>query len=151
MLHILDVYFYIRQQLKYKENKYNILISNFFLILPIGKPIAKSLLWVQKIAKIPAAANLLGLPINKVITITEKNTILFAISTDAKNNQLTWLRSSCAKDIKMRDGNEKVPIKELIPFASVSEIRFIRPAKYLKGFASVFIKWYKGCIILTHI
>lgn len=93
---------------------------------------AKSLLWVQKIAKIPALPNFKGLPTRRVITITEKNIILFDTRIDKRNSQLTWLSSSSARDMNMRDGRENVPTKVLIPFASVSEIKFIRPAEYLK-------------------
>lgn len=97
--------------------------------LPIGYPIAKSLLCVQNIAKIPARPKFTGRPTSSVTIITVKNTKLFAINIESKNNQFTELRSSSAKDIKINDGRAKFPTNVLIPFASVSEIRFMRPAK----------------------
>lgn len=97
--------------------------------LPIGYPIAKSLLCVQNIAKIPARPTLTGLPTNNVTIITAKNTILFAINIDNKNSQLTADKSNSANDMKINDGKANVPTNVFIPFASVSEIKFIRPAK----------------------
>lgn len=98
----------------------------------MGYPIAKSLLCVQNIAKIPARPKFIGRPTNKVIIITAKNTIDLAINIETKNIQFTELKSSSASDIKIKDGREKVPTNVLKPFASVSEIKFMRPAKYLK-------------------
>lgn len=80
-------------------------------------------------AKIPALPNFRGLPTSRVINITEKNIILFDTSIDNRNSQLTWLNSSSARDMNISEGKENVPTKVLIPFASVSEIRFIRPAE----------------------
>lgn len=89
---------------------------------------AKSLLCVQNIAKIPALPKFIGLLTNSVMTRTVKNTSPFAMSIDNRNNQFTELKSNWAKDIKISDGSEKVPTNILIPFASVSETIFIRPA-----------------------
>lgn len=99
----------------------------------MGYPIAKSLLCVQNIANIPARPKFNGRPTSNVIIITEKNTILLAIKIDNRNNQLTEPNSNSAKDIKISEGNENVPTNVLIPLASVSDIRFMRPAKYLKN------------------
>lgn len=103
---------------------------------------AKSLLCVQKMAKMPARPRFKGLPTNKVIIITAKNTTPFAINTEVKNSQFTEERFKVASDIKIRDGNEKVPTKVLMPFASVSDIIFMRPAKYLK-FKKMAQNWRK--------
>lgn len=99
--------------------------------LPMGNPIAKSLLCVQNIAKMPALSNFKGLVTKRVIIITAKNTILFAISIDKRKSQLTSPSSNSANDINIRAGKEKVPTNVPIPLASVSEIKFILPAKYL--------------------
>lgn len=129
-MHIQDGNFYITQQLKkYIHFKYFSCYKKIFL--PIGKPIAKSLLCVQNIAKIPALSNFRGLVTNKVIIITEKNTILFATNIDKRKSQFTSPNSNSAKDRNIRAGSEKLPTKVPIPLASVSEIKFIRPAKYL--------------------
>lgn len=99
----------------------------------MGYPIAKSLLCVQNIPNIPALPKLIGLPTNRVIIITEKNTIALATNIERRNIQFTELKSSSAKDIKIKDGKANVPTNVFNPFASVSDIKFIRPAKYLKG------------------
>lgn len=114
------------------RSQFNVTILIVNYLIPIGYPIAKSLLCVQNIAKMPALPKLIGLPTNIVTTITEKNTMLLAIKIDKRNVQLTEVKSSCANDININDGNENVPTKVLMPLASVSDIRFIRPAKYLK-------------------
>lgn len=60
---------------------------------------------------------------------TAKKTIDFAMSIDSRNVQLTDVRSSCASDMKINDGSENVPTNVLMPFASVSDIKFILPAQ----------------------
>lgn len=104
--------------------------------LPKGYPMAKSLLWVQKIAKIPALPRFRGLNTDNVIIKTLKNTILFDINIDRRKIQLTELRSNLTRDMKIRLGKENVPTNIFMPFTSVSNTQFIRPAKYLKNILS---------------
>jgi hypothetical protein len=60
--------------------------------LPMGKPMAKSLLWVQKMAKSPALPRFTGRLISSVMMPTPKNTTALAISKDNKNFQFTELK-----------------------------------------------------------
>lgn len=101
---------------------------------PIGYPTAKSLLCVQNIANIPALPKLIGLPTNRVTTITEIKTMVLDMRIDNRNIQFTLLRFNSAMDIKIKDGNENVPTNVFIPLASVSLTRFMRPAKYLQKY-----------------
>lgn len=85
-------------------------------------------------ANIPARPKLCPLlTTNKVTITTERNTMVFETRIESRNFQFTEVKSSCAKDMKIKEGSENVPTKVFMPFASVSEIRFIRPAKYLEN------------------
>lgn len=85
---------------------------------------------MQKIANIPARPKLMGLPTRRVIIITVVKTMVFEIRIERRKSQFTDDRFNCAKDMKIREGRENVPTNVLMPFDSVSEMRFIRPAKY---------------------
>lgn len=80
-------------------------------------------------ANMPALPKLKGLATSKVRAITHTNTMLLEISMERRKSQLTDVSSSFAKDMKIREGRENVPTNVFMPFASVSEIMFIRPAK----------------------
>lgn len=67
-----------------------------------------------------------------LMIITDKNTRLLATRMESRKNQLTVVNSSSARDMKMSAGRENVPTKVLMPFPSVSEMRFMRPAAYLE-------------------
>jgi hypothetical protein len=60
--------------------------------LPMGKPMAKSLLWVQKMENSPALPRFTGRLISSVMMPTPKNTTALAISNDNKNFQFTELK-----------------------------------------------------------
>lgn len=77
----------------------------------------------------PALPKFIGLPTSMVTMITEKKTTLFAINIDKRNSQFTELKSSCASDMNINEGRENVPTNVLIPLASVSDIKFVLPAK----------------------
>ena len=113
---------------------------------------AKSLLCVQKMEKSPALPRLTGLLTSSVTIPTAKNTMVLATRMASRNVQFTelpargdtvrsWrkrerldthLRSSSARDRKIRDGRAKVPTNVFSPLASVCEIKLNRPARYLE-------------------
>lgn len=97
----------------------------------IGYPNAKSLLWVQNTENNPDFSKSTGLVTRRVITATVKKTQALAKSTEARNFQLTELKSRLTIDMKMVAGSANVPTKVFKPFASVTEMMFNLPATYL--------------------
>lgn len=93
---------------------------------------AKSLLCVQNIAKIPARPKFMGRDTNSVMIITRKNTIAFETNIANKKVQFTVLQSNSTNDINIRQGNANVPTNVFNPFASELVMILRRPAMYLK-------------------
>lgn len=83
-------------------------------------------------ANIPALPRFTGFDTRMVTIITEKNTIPFASNIARRNVQFTVVKSSLARDRKMRDGRAKVPTNVPIPLDSVCDTTLRRPAMYLK-------------------
>lgn len=94
----------------------------------MGKPIAKSLLCVQKIDKIPARPKSSGRVISNDTMPTAKNTIHLEIKMANKKSQLTVLQSNATNDVKISDGNANVPTNVFRPFVSAFVMIFNRPA-----------------------
>lgn len=94
----------------------------------MGEPIAKSLLCVQKIARIPARPKLSGRVISNDTMPTAKKMIHFEMRMAVKNVQLTVLQSSATSDVKISDGNANVPTNVFRPFVSAFVMIFDRPA-----------------------
>lgn len=65
------------------------------------------------------------------MAITVKNTIDFDRRTDNRKVQLTEFQSSLASDRNIREGRAKFPTNVPNPLASVFDIMFHRPARYL--------------------
>lgn len=95
----------------------------------MGKPIAKSLLCVQNIDKIPARPKSSGRVISNETMPTAKNTIHFDIRMANKKIQLTVLQSNATNDVKINDGNANVPTNVFKPFVSAFVMIFKRPAR----------------------
>lgn len=83
---------------------------------------------MQNIAYIPALPKWTCLDTSKVTIITPKNTIPLASKIASKNVQLTVLKSNRAKDKNIKLGRAKVPTNVAIPFDSVDDTIFKRPA-----------------------
>ncbi len=75
----------------------------------MGNPMAKSLLIVQKMVKIPAFPISAGLVIISVITITKTAIIILATKTESTKFQFTESHLISSSDKKMVDGRAKVP------------------------------------------
>lgn len=80
----------------------------------------------------PACPKFIGLVIESVTTITEKNTSPFASNIARRNVQLTLLKSSRASERNIRDGRAKLPTNVAMPFDSTLDTTFSLPAIYLK-------------------
>lgn len=94
----------------------------------MGKPMAKSLLCVQNMGKMPARPKSSGRVISNDTMPTAKNTIHFEMRMASKNIQLTVFQSSATSDVKISDGNANVPTNVFKPLVSAFVIIFKRPA-----------------------
>lgn len=94
----------------------------------MGDPMAKSLLCVQNIAKMPALPKLVGLVIRSETIPTAKNTTHFEMRMANKNIQLTVFQSKVTSDVKISDGNANVPTNVFNPLVSALVIILSRPA-----------------------
>lgn len=89
---------------------------------------AKSLLCVQNIAKMPARPKLSGRVISSDTMPTAKKTMHFEIRMAVRKVQFTVLQSSATSDVNISDGNANVPTNVFKPFVSAFVIIFNRPA-----------------------
>lgn len=89
---------------------------------------AKSLLCVQNMARIPARPKFNGRVINSDTMPTAKNTIHFEIRIANKKIQFTVFQSNATSDVKINDGNANVPTNVFKPLVSAFVIIFNRPA-----------------------
>lgn len=89
---------------------------------------AKSLLCVQKMAKMPARPKFNGLVINSDTMPTAKNTIHFEMRMANRNIQFTVCQSNATSDVNINDGNANVPTNVFNPLVSAFVIIFSRPA-----------------------
>lgn len=95
----------------------------------MGEPIAKSLLCVQNIAKMPARPKFNGLVIRSETAPTAKNTIHLEMRTASRKIQLTDFQSKATSDVKISAGNANVPTNVFKPLVSAFVIIFNRPAR----------------------
>jgi hypothetical protein len=85
---------------------------------------------VVNIAKSAEGSGFDGFLITNETASTAMKTQLLASNTARRNFQLTSVKSSFARDIKIKDGKAKVPTKVFMPFASVFVITPNLPATY---------------------
>lgn len=76
----------------------------------------------------PARPKFVGLVIRRETMPTAKNTIHFDMRMANKNNQLTVFQSKLTSDVKISEGNAKVPTNVFSPLVSAFVIIFSRPA-----------------------
>lgn len=79
---------------------------------------AKSFVWVQKMARSPARATLVGRVTTTIMITTKKNMIVFEMNIARMNIQLTDDRSSLHSEIKINEGRENFPTKVFNPEVS---------------------------------
>lgn len=94
----------------------------------MGDPIAKSFDCVQNMAKIPARPKFNGRVMRSDTIPTAKNTTHFEIRIANRNSQLTILQSNTTNEVKMSEGNAKVPTNVFKPLVSSFVMIFKRPA-----------------------
>ena len=102
---------------KYKYIGYSGLVCPYNA-LRIGKPSAKSLDWVTNIEYKPALPILWPWLTTSVMTRTVMKIILFVISIDKRNFQLTAVKSKLQRALKIIAGRANVHTNVSMPFDS---------------------------------
>lgn len=87
--------------------------------LPIGTPIAKSLVCVQNIANNPARAVFVGLVTTTVIISTKKNIMVLDTKMANMNIQFTDERSIWHSEMNINEGSENLPTNVFNPDVSL--------------------------------
>merc|ERR1719427_20422 len=85
----------------------------------IGSPIPKSLVWVQKMAKMEGREKDLGLLMMNSIPPTRMKMRVLETKMARRKLHLILLKLSFARDVKIRTGRENLPTNVFRPFASV--------------------------------
>lgn len=89
---------------------------------------AKSLVWVQKIASNPARAGFVGRVTTTVMIMIRKKMIAFETNIARMNNQFTFDKSRVHNAKNIVDGNENFPTNVSNPEVSRGVIKCVLPA-----------------------